>query len=118
MLEDCVVDDFQPVVIPPNAYILGESKEYFTMPPNVTGLAIGKSTYARTGIAVNITPLEASWRGILTIEISNNTPLPAVVYAGEGIAQILFFQGEPCRTTYADRDGKYQDQKGITLSKM
>jgi len=118
LLEKCIAEDYEAVIIPPNAFILGESKERFNMPRNVTGLAVGKSTYARTGIVVNITPLEAGWRGILTIEISNTTPLPAAVYAGEGIAQVLFFKGEPCLTSYADRKGKYQDQTGLTLARL
>lgn len=118
LLEDCVAYDHQPVIIPPNAFILGESKEHFNMPRNITGVCLGKSTYARAGIVVNITPLEAGWRGILTIEISNTTPLPAAVYAGEGIAQVLFFRGEECRTSYADRKGKYQNQASLTLSKL
>lgn len=118
LLEDCTADEHEAVIIPPNAFILGESKEHFTMPRDVTGLAVGKSTYARTGIVVNITPLESGWQGILTIEISNTTPLPAAVYAGEGIAQVLFFRGEPCLTSYADRKGKYQNQTGLTLAKL
>jgi dCTP deaminase len=104
--------------IPPNSFALARSVEYFRMPQNVMGIVIGKSTYARVGIIVNITPLEAGWEGILTIEISNTTPLPARIYANEGIAQILFFEAEPCRVSYADRKGKYQAQQGITLPRL
>jgi dCTP deaminase len=118
ILEDCTVGDNKPVIIPPNAFALGRSVEKFKMPRDITGICLGKSTYARCGIIVNITPLEAGWEGILTIEISNTTPLPAAVYAGEGIAQVLFFRGEPCLTSYADRGGKYQGQEGITVARM
>ena len=93
--------------------------EYFRLPRKVLGICIGKSTYARCGIVVNITPLECEWEGHLTIEISNTTPLPARIYAGEGIAQMLFFQSdEACQTSYADKKGKYQAQQGLTLPKM
>lgn len=104
--------------IPPNSFALARSVEYFRMPTSVMGIVLGKSTYARAGIIVNITPLEAGWEGILTIEISNTTPLPAKIYSNEGIAQILFFQAEPCRVSYADRKGKYQKQQGITLPRL
>ncbi|HID10699.1 MAG TPA: dCTP deaminase [Candidatus Latescibacteria bacterium] len=103
-------------IIPPNSFVLARSMEYFHMPQNVMGIVIGKSTYARCGIIVNITPLEPGWEGNLTIEISNTTPLPAKIYAGEGIAQVLFFQGDEVPlVTYADRKGKYQGQRGIVL---
>lgn len=106
-------------IIPPNSFALARSMEYFRLPENVTGLCVGKSTYARCGIVVNITPLEAGWEGHLTIEISNTTPLPAKIYSGEGIAQILFFEGdEPCEVSYAQRKGKYQSQVGITLPRI
>ncbi|MBE3577867.1 MAG: dCTP deaminase [Limnochordales bacterium] len=106
-------------IIPPNSFALARSMEYFRIPENVTGLCVGKSTYARCGIVVNITPLEAGWEGHLTIEISNTTPLPAKIYSGEGIAQILFFEGdEPCEVSYAKRKGKYQKQLGITLPRI
>jgi len=105
-------------IIPPNSFTLARSLEYFRMPRNVTGLAVGKSTYARCGIIVNITPLEAAWEGILTIEISNTTPLPCKIYAHMGIAQILFFEGDAPSVSYADRQGKYQGQRGITLAKV
>jgi dCTP deaminase len=102
------------VIIPANGFTLARSVEYFKMPKNVTGVVLGKSTYARLGLCFNFTPLEAGWEGHITIEISNTTPLPCKVYANEGIAQVLFFQGDPCKTTYADRNGKYQGQTGIT----
>ncbi|MCC6420652.1 MAG: dCTP deaminase [Gemmataceae bacterium] len=103
-------------VIPPNSFALAETVEYFTIPRDILCVCVGKSTYARCGIIVNVTPLEPEWRGKITIEISNTTPLPARIYANEGIAQILFFRGEEvCRTSYADKKGKYQDQKGLTL---
>ena len=101
-------------IIPPNSFALARSLEYIRMPVNVTGIVLGKSTYARMGIVVNCTPLEAGWHGHVTIEISNTTPLPAKIYANEGIAQVLFFTGEPCEVSYADRQGKYQGQTGIT----
>ncbi len=105
--------------IPPNSFALARSVEYIRMPRNVTGVVLGKSTYARCGIVTNFTPLEAGWEGHITIEISNTTPLPARIYANEGIAQVLFFESdEACRTSYADRSGKYQGQKGITLPKL
>ncbi|RMF83769.1 MAG: dCTP deaminase [Nitrospinota bacterium] len=113
--------DFQGKVciIPPNSFALGRSVEYFRIPRNVTGVCMGKSTYARCGIIVNITPLEAGWEGRLTIEISNTTPLPAKIYSFEGIAQILFFLGdEECTVSYADRKGKYQFQEGIALPRV
>jgi dCTP deaminase len=103
-------------LIPPNSFALAETVEYLEIPRNCIGICVGKSTYARCGIIVNVTPLEPEWRGRVTIEISNTTPLPAKIYAGEGIAQILFLRGEAvCRTSYADKKGKYQDQKGLTL---
>jgi dCTP deaminase len=103
-------------IIPPNSFALAETVEYLEIPRDVIAICVGKSTYARCGIIVNVTPLEPEWRGRITIEISNTTPLPAKIYAGEGIAQILFLRTEaPCRTSYADKHGKYQDQKGLTL---
>ena len=105
--------------IPPNSFALARSIEYIRMPRDVTGVVLGKSTYARCGIVTNFTPLEAGWEGHITIEISNTTPLPARIYANEGIAQVLFFQSdEICRVSYADRRGKYQGQTGITLPKL
>jgi dCTP deaminase len=106
-------------IIPPNSFALGRSVEYFRIPRNVTALCLGKSTYARCGIVTNITPLEAEWQGHVTLEISNTTPLPAKIYAMEGICQVLFFEGnEVCEVSYADRRGKYLRQQGITLPKV
>jgi dCTP deaminase len=103
-------------VIPPNSFVLAETVEYFEIPRDVLATCLGKSTYARCGIIVNVTPLEPEWRGRITIEISNTTPLPAKIYANEGIAQILFFKADAeCEKSYADKKGKYQDQKGLTL---
>jgi dCTP deaminase len=103
-------------LIPPNSFALAETVEYLEIPRDILAVCLGKSTYARCGIIVNITPLEPEWRGKITIEISNTTPLPAKIYAGEGVAQILFLRAESvCRTSYADKQGKYQDQKGLTL---
>jgi dCTP deaminase len=103
-------------LIPPNSFALAETVEYLEIPRDVIAICVGKSTYARCGIIVNVTPLEPEWRGRVTIEISNTTPLPAKIYAGEGIAQILFLRCDAvCRTSYADKKGKYQDQKGLTL---
>ena len=106
-------------VIPPNSFALARSIEYFRMPRSVLGICLGKSSYARCGIVVNITPLEPGWEGHLTIEISNTTPLPARIYSQEGIAQVLFFEaGALPEVSYADRKGKYQGQQGITLPKV
>jgi dCTP deaminase len=101
-------------VVPPNSFALARTVERFKIPRNVLAVCLGKSTYARCGIIVNVTPLEPTWEGYLTLEISNTTPLPAKVYSGEGIAQLLFFEGtEVCETAYADRQGKYQNQVGV-----
>jgi dCTP deaminase len=103
-------------IIPPNSFALGRSVEYFTIPRDVLTICVGKSTYARCGIITNVTPFEPEWEGFVTLEISNTTPLPAKIYANEGIAQVLFFQSdESCQTSYADRQGKYQGQRGIVL---
>jgi dCTP deaminase len=103
-------------LIPPNSFALAETVEYLEIPRDVIAICVGKSTYARCGIIVNVTPLEPEWRGKVTIEISNTTPLPAKIYAGEGIAQILFLRtSAACETSYADKQGKYQDQEGLTL---
>lgn len=105
--------------IPPNSFALARSFEYFRIPRNVSCLVIGKSTYARCGILVNITPLEPEWQGFVTIEISNTTPLPARIYANEGIGQVLFLESdEPCEVSYADKRGKYQGQQGIVLPRI
>lgn len=106
-------------IIPPNSFVLAQTAEYFRIPRNVLTMCIGKSTYARCGLIVNVTPFEPEWEGYVTLEISNTTPLPAKVYAFEGIAQVLFFEGdEPCDTSYADRKGKYQSQQGIVLPRI
>lgn len=106
-------------VIPPNSFALARSLEYFRIPRSIMGLCLGKSSYARCGIVVNITPLEPQWEGHLTIEISNTTPLPARIYSHEGIAQVLFFEaGSLPEVSYRDRKGKYQSQQGITLPKI
>ncbi len=106
-------------IIPPNSFALARTVEFFKIPRNVLVLCVGKSTYARCGIIVNVTPLEPTWEGFLTLEISNTTPLPAKIYANEGIAQLIFFQGdEEPEIAYADRKGKYQGQVGVTLPKL
>jgi dCTP deaminase len=108
-------------IIPPNSFVLAETVERFRIPRDVLCVCLGKSTYARCGIIVNVTPLEPEWEGVVTIEISNTTPLPAKIYANEGIAQILFLRAAPdgvCETSYKDRKGKYQNQGGLTLPKV
>ncbi|MBF0557636.1 MAG: dCTP deaminase [Nitrospirae bacterium] len=106
-------------IVPPNSFALARSLEYFRIPRDVLVICLGKSTYARCGIVVNVTPLEPEWEGHVTIEISNTTPLPAKIYANEGIAQLIFLQAaELCKTSYKDKAGKYQAQKGITLPKL
>ena len=106
-------------IIPPNSFALARSVEYFKIPRDVLTVCVGKSTYARCGIIVNVTPFEPEWEGFVTLEISNTTPLPAKIYANEGLCQILFFQSdEVCETSYKDRKGKYQAQKGIVLPKL
>jgi dCTP deaminase len=105
-------------IIPPNSFALARTIEYFRIPRNVLTICLGKSTYARCGIIVNVTPLEPEWEGHVTLEFSNTTPLPAKIYANEGVAQMLFFESdEACETSYRDRGGKYQGQKGVTLPK-
>lgn len=108
------------IIVPPNSFALARSVEYFKIPRDVLTICVGKSTYARCGIIVNVTPFEPEWEGWVTLEISNTTPLPAKVYANEGLCQILFFQGdEPCEVSYADRNGKYQRQpQGVVLPKL
>lgn len=111
-------EDFkgEACIIPPHSYALGRSLEYFRIPRDVLAICLGKSTYARCGIVINVTPLEPEWEGHVTIAISNTAPLPAKIYANEGIAQLVFLgAGETCGTSYADRAGKYQVQRGITL---
>lgn len=108
----------QFVILPANSYLLGSTVEYFKMPRNVTVIAVGKSTLARAGLLVNVTPIEAGFHGEVVIEIANCTTLPIKVYVNEGISQFLFFEGEACGVSYADRNGKYQGQTGITLPKV
>ena len=106
-------------IIPPNSFALARSVEYFRIPRDVLTLCVGKSTYARCGIIVNVTPFEPEWEGYVTLEISNTTPLAAKIYSNEGLCQVLFFQSdEECRTSYKDKKGKYQKQSGITLPRM
>ncbi len=105
-------------IIPPNSFALASTVEYFRIPRSVLTICLGKSTYARCGIIVNVTPLEPEWEGHVTLEFSNTTPLPAKIYANEGVAQMLFFESdEVCETSYRDRGGKYQGQTGVTLPK-
>lgn len=106
-------------IVPPNSFVLARTIEYFRIPRDVLTVCLGKSTYARCGIIVNVTPFEPEWEGTATLEISNTTPLPAKIYANEGIAQVLFFQSdEVCQTSYADKKGKYQTQREVTLPKI
>ena len=106
-------------IIPPNSFALAKTVEYFRIPRDVLTVCVGKSTYARCGLIVNVTPFEPEWEGFVTLEISNTTPLPAKVYANEGISQVLFFQSdETCEVSYADKKGKYQRQQGLTLPRL
>ena len=106
-------------IIPPNSFALAKTVEYFRIPRDVLTVCVGKSTYARCGLIVNVTPFEPEWEGFVTLEISNTTPLPAKVYANEGISQVLFFQSdESCEVSYADKKGKYQKQQGLTLPRL
>ena len=106
-------------IIPPNSFALARTVEYFRIPRNVLTICLGKSTYARCGIIVNVTPLEPEWEGHVTLEFSNTTPLPARIYANEGVAQVIFIESdEVCETSYRDRGGKYQGQKGVTLPRI
>jgi dCTP deaminase len=106
-------------LIPPNSFALARSVEYFRIPRDVITLCVGKSTYARCGIITNVTPFEPEWEGFVTLEISNTTPLPARIYANEGIAQVLFFESdEPCEVSYSDKKGKYQAQRGVTPPRL
>ena len=109
----------QVCIVPPNSFALARTVEYFRIPRDVLTVCLGKSTYARCGIIVNVTPFEPEWEGTATLEISNTTPLPAKIYGNEGIAQVLFFQSdEPCETSYADKKGKYQAQLEVTLPRI
>ncbi len=108
-------------VVPPNSFALARSVEYFRIPRNILTICVGKSTYARCGIITNVTPFEPEWEGHVTLEISNTTPLPAKIYANEGICQVLFFEADDddiCETSYADKKGKYQAQRGVTLPRL
>jgi len=106
-------------LIPPNSFALARTVEYFRIPRDVLAICMGKSTYARCGLVVNVTPLEPEWEGHVTLEISNTTPLPARVYANEGVCQFIFLQGDaPCEVSYADRKGKYQGQRDVTLPRL
>jgi dCTP deaminase len=108
-------------IVPPNSFALARSVEYFRIPRHVLTVCVGKSTYARCGIITNVTPFEPEWEGHVTLEISNTTPLPARIYANEGIAQVLFFEADAddvCETSYADKRGKYQAQRGVTLPRL
>jgi dCTP deaminase len=108
-------------IVPPNSFALARSVEYFRIPRNVLTICVGKSTYARCGIITNVTPFEPEWEGHVTLEISNTTPLPARIYANEGICQVLFFEADDddvCQTSYADKKGKYQAQRGVTLPRL
>ncbi len=108
-------------IVPPNSFALARSVEYFRIPRNVLTICVGKSTYARCGIITNVTPFEPEWEGHVTLEISNTTPLPARIYANEGICQVLFFEADAddvCETSYKDKAGKYQGQRGVTLPKL
>lgn len=120
--ERCLVDvdagDKGYILIPPHSYALSETVETFFIPRDVIVTGIGKSTYVRCGISLAITPFEPEWEGTATLEITNHTPLPARIYANEGLGQILFFQGKPCRTSYADRKGKYNKQSGIVSARV
>jgi len=116
--ESFVNIDSDVCIIPPNSFALARTIEYFRIPRNVLTICLGKSTYARCGIIVNVTPLEPEWEGHITLEFSNTTPLPAKIYANEGVAQVIFIESdEVCETSYKDRGGKYQGQTGVTLPK-
>ena len=118
--DDCFVEvNSDECIIPPNSFALARTVEYFRIPKDVLVICLGKSTYARCGIIVNVTPLEPGWEGHVTLEFSNTTPLPAKIYANEGVCQFLFLRGEtPCDVTYDDRAGKYMGQTGVTLPKI
>jgi len=121
------VEAFEPVtaneylLLPPQTLVLGQTVEYFKIPRDILTICFGKSTYARCGVFVNVTPFEPEWEGYVTLEFSNTTPLPAKIYANEGVAQVVFFESDPddvCETSYRDRGGKYQGQQGVTLPKI
>lgn len=114
--EKLTLDD--KIIIPPHGFVLARTVEYFKIPDDVFVICLGKSTYARNGLIVNVTPLEPGWEGFVTLELSNTTNLPSVVYVGEGICQFVFFRGERPATTYGDRNGKYQGQRNVTLARV
>ncbi len=117
--DEVVVADHEAVIVPPNSFALARTVEYFRIPRDILCIVLGKSTYARCGVVVNVTPLEPEWEGQVTIEISNTTPLPALIYAGEGIGQVLFLRAsQVCETSYADKAGKYLHQQGIVLPRL
>lgn len=118
--DDAFIDiEGDTCIVPPNSFALAKSVEYFRIPRNILTICLGKSTYARCGIIVNVTPFEPEWEGHVTLEISNTTPLPAIIYSGEGLAQVLFFEAkEECEVSYKDRKGKYMGQVGITTPKV
>ena len=117
--DEVVVADHEAVIVPPNSFALARTVEYFRIPRDILCVVLGKSTYARCGVVVNVTPLEPEWEGQVTIEISNTTPLPALIYAGEGIGQVLFLRAsQVCETSYADKAGKYMRQQGIVLPRL
>ncbi len=118
--DDCFFElNSSECIIPPNSFALARTVEYFRIPKDVLVVCLGKSTYARCGIIVNVTPLEPGWEGHVTLEFSNTTPLPAKIYANEGVCQFLFFKGDsPCEVSYDDRSGKYMGQTGVTLPKI
>lgn len=117
--DEVIVEDHEAIIVPPNSFALARTVEYFRIPRDVICVVLGKSTYARCGIVVNVTPLEPEWEGQVTIEISNTTPLPAKIYAGEGIGQVLFLRGsQVCERSYADKAGKYMRQQGIVLPRL
>lgn len=119
MNDKCFIEHKGPFcIIPPNSYVLAESVEYFDMPENVIAICVGKSTYARAGIYVNVTPIEPGFKGTVVVEIGNATPLPAKVYSNEGIAQLMFFKGNTPTINYGNKNGKYQEQSGIVLSRV
>lgn len=110
--------DSNTLIIPPHGFVLARTVERFKMPDDVMAICVGKSTYARNGLIVNVTPLEPGWEGFVTLELSNTTDLPSVVYVGEGICQFVFYRGERPSVTYSDRNGKYQNQTGVTLARV
>ena len=112
------VNTSNPLVIPPRSYVLAHTIETFDIPPDVMVVCLGKSTYARSGLLVNVTPLEPCWRGQVTLELANLLPIPTTIYPTEGVCQFLFYRGTPCRVSYEAKGGKYQDQKGIVLPRM